>query len=53
LTRRAESIEKAEVILAQARDRHRDNAMVEFNRACYASVAGRFKEAKTLQSGRH
>jgi hypothetical protein len=29
-----------------ARELHHDNAMIEFNLACYASVAGRFEEAK-------
>ena len=46
-TRRYESIEKAETILLRARDLHHDNALVEFNLACYASVAGRPEEAKT------
>ena len=46
-TRRAESIEKAETILLRARELHHDNAMIEFNLACYASVTGRFEEAKS------
>jgi len=45
-TRRAESTEKAEAILLQARELHRDNSMIEFNLACYASVTDRFDEAK-------
>ncbi|HEY5741296.1 MAG TPA: hypothetical protein VIS99_02040 [Terrimicrobiaceae bacterium] len=36
--RRAESIEKAETILLRARELHHDNALIEFNLACYASV---------------
>ena len=45
-TRRCESIENAEAILLRARELHHDNAVIEFNLACYASVAGRFEEAK-------
>jgi len=45
-TRRAESIEEAETILLRARELHHDDAMIEFNLACYASVAGRLEEAK-------
>jgi Flp pilus assembly protein TadD len=41
-TRRAEGVEKAEAILLRARELHHDNALIEFNLACYASVAGRF-----------
>jgi Flp pilus assembly protein TadD len=44
--RRCEGIESAEAILLRARELHHDNAMIEFNLACYASVAGRFEEAK-------
>ena len=44
-TRRCESIESAEAILLRARELHHDNAMIEFNLACYASVACRFEEA--------
>jgi lipopolysaccharide biosynthesis regulator YciM len=44
--RRCEGIESAEAILLRARQLHRDNAMIEFNLACYASVACRFEEAK-------
>jgi Flp pilus assembly protein TadD len=44
--RRCEGIKSAEAILRQARELHHDNAMIEFNLACYASVAGRFEEAK-------
>jgi Flp pilus assembly protein TadD len=46
-TRRAENIEEAENILLRARELHHDNALIEFNLACYASVTGRFQEAKT------
>jgi Flp pilus assembly protein TadD len=45
-TRRCEGIEKAEAILLRARELHHDNAMIEFNLACYASVTGRMVEAK-------
>ena len=38
--RRAESIEQAEAILLRARELHQDNALIEFNLACYASVTG-------------
>ena len=44
--RRCEGIESAEAILLRARELHHDNAMIEFNLACYASVAGRFEVAK-------
>jgi lipopolysaccharide biosynthesis regulator YciM len=44
--RRCEGIESAEAILLRARQLHRDNAMIEFNLACYASVACRFEKAK-------
>ena len=44
--RRCEGIKSAEAILRRARELHHDNAMIEFNLACYASVAGRFEEAK-------
>jgi hypothetical protein len=43
--RRCEGIESAEAILLRARELHHDNAMIEFNLACYASVACRFEEA--------
>ena len=45
-TRRCQSVEKAEAILLQARELHHDNAMIEFNLACYASVMGHWEEAK-------
>jgi Flp pilus assembly protein TadD len=45
-TRRCEGIEKTEAILLRARELHHDNAIIEFNLACYASVACRFEEAK-------
>jgi Flp pilus assembly protein TadD len=44
--RRCEGIESAEAILLRARQLHHDNAMIEFNLACYASVTGRLEEAK-------
>jgi len=46
-TRRCESIEKAETILLRASELHSDNALIEFNLACYASVTGRLEDAKT------
>ena len=33
-------------MLLRARELHHDNAMIEFNLACYASAAGRFEEAR-------
>ena len=45
--RRAESVDKAEAILLRAQAIHPKVAMIAFNLACYASVAGRFEEAKT------
>jgi hypothetical protein len=45
-TRRCEGIEKGEAISLRAREQHHNNAIIEFNLACYASVAGRFGEAK-------
>jgi glyoxylase I family protein len=44
--RRCEGIESAEAILLRARQLHHDNAMIEFNLACYASLACRFEEAR-------
>jgi Flp pilus assembly protein TadD len=44
--RRTESIEKAEAILLRAQAIHPNVAMIAFNLACYASVAGRMEEAK-------
>jgi nitric oxide synthase oxygenase domain/subunit len=41
-----ESIEKAEKILLRARELHHDNALIEFNLACYASVTGRTQQAR-------
>jgi Flp pilus assembly protein TadD len=46
-TRRAESIEKAEALLLQARKLHPQNALIAYNLACYACVTGRVDEAKT------
>ena len=45
-TRRCEGIVSAEAILLRSRELHHDNAVIEFNLACYASVACRFEEAK-------
>jgi Flp pilus assembly protein TadD len=44
--RRTESVEKAEAILLRAQAIHSKVAMIAFNLACYASVAGRMEEAK-------
>ena len=44
--RRAESVEKAEAILRRAQAIHSKDAMIAFNLACYASVTGRFEEAR-------
>jgi Flp pilus assembly protein TadD len=44
--RRTEGIEKAEAILLRAQAIHPNVAMIAFNLACYASVAGRMEEAK-------
>ena len=44
--RRAESVEKAEAIMLRAQAIHPKVAMIAFNLACYASVAGRMEEAK-------
>ena len=44
--RRTESVEKAEAILLRAQAIHPKVAMIAFNLACYASVAGRMEEAK-------
>ena len=44
--RRSESIEKAETILLRAQAIHPKVAMIAFNLACYASVAGLMEEAK-------
>jgi Flp pilus assembly protein TadD len=46
-TRRAESIDKAQAFLLQARKMHPNNAIIAFNLACYACMAGRVDEAKT------
>ena len=47
-TRRCETIEKAEKILLRARELHHDNALMEFNLACYASVTGPIQHARDL-----
>ena len=39
-------MKSAEAILLRERELHHDNAVIEFNLACYASVAGRFEQAK-------
>jgi lipopolysaccharide biosynthesis regulator YciM len=44
--RRTESVEKAEAILLRAQTIHPKVAMIAFNLACYASVAGRMEDAK-------
>jgi tetratricopeptide (TPR) repeat protein len=46
LVRRAVNVEEAETVLFKARDWHPKNALIAFNLACYASVAGRMEEAK-------
>ena len=38
-THRCDGIKSAETILLRARELHHDNSIVEFNLACYASVA--------------
>ena len=45
--RRIDGIERAEAILLRAQGVHPEAGMIAFNLACYASVMGRFKEAKT------
>jgi Flp pilus assembly protein TadD len=42
-TRRCEDIENAETILLRARELYHDNAVIEFNLAYYASVAGAWR----------
>jgi hypothetical protein len=49
--RRTESVEKAEAILLRAQTIHPKVAMIAFNLACYASVAGRVIMAPILVSG--
>ena len=44
--RRTESVKKAEAILLRVQAIHPKVAMIAFNLACYASVAGRMEEAK-------
>jgi Flp pilus assembly protein TadD len=44
--RRAENIGAAEAILLKARALHPKSALIAFNLACYASVAGHMEEAK-------
>lgn len=45
-TRRSEGVEKAEIILLKASELYHDNALIEFNLACYASALGRLDDAK-------
>lgn len=47
-TRQAVSIEGAEKTLIQARVRFPEDALIYYNLACYASVMGRWREAKYL-----
>jgi Flp pilus assembly protein TadD len=44
--RRDENIEAAETVLLRARRLHPKSALIAFNLACYASVAGHMEEAK-------
>jgi len=44
--RRCEGIESAEAILLRARELHHDNAVIEFNLACYASVDAASKKQR-------
>jgi Flp pilus assembly protein TadD len=44
--RRTESVEKAEAVLLRVQAMHNNVAMIAFNFTCYASVTGRFEEAK-------
>ena len=44
--RRTENVEKAEAVLLRAQAIHPKVAMIAFNLACHASVAGRMEEAK-------
>jgi Flp pilus assembly protein TadD len=44
--RRAENTQQAEAILLKARALHPKSALIAFNLACYASVAGHMEEAK-------
>ena len=46
-TRRAESIDKAQALLLQARKLHHDNAIIAFNLSCYACVTGDIEQAKS------
>ena len=46
-TRRAESIDKAQAFLLQARKLHPNNAIIVLNLACYACVTGHIEQAKT------
>lgn len=46
-TRRAVSVDRAEEILLAAVQQHPDEAMIRYNLACYASVTGRFDEARS------
>jgi Flp pilus assembly protein TadD len=46
-TRRAESIDKAQALLLQARKLHPNNPIIAFNLSCYACVTGHIEQAKT------
>jgi Flp pilus assembly protein TadD len=46
-TRRADSIDKAQAVLLQARKLHPENAIIAFNLSCYACVTGHVEQAKT------
>ncbi len=45
--RRCEKHREAEAILLRARELNHDDALLEFNLACYASVSGRMGEARS------
>lgn len=46
--RREQSIEAAQAVLRSAEEIHPDNTLIAYNRACYAAVLGREKEAREL-----
>jgi tetratricopeptide (TPR) repeat protein len=45
-TRRASSLAEARTILLEAESRHRDEAIIQFNLACYAAQIGAIDEAR-------
>jgi predicted Zn-dependent protease len=51
-TRRCESVEKAETILLKACELHHDNALIEYNLACYASIQAISRKRKRACSTR-